>query len=349
MSEQFAAILFQFGRINAINRGNVRAWQVHEVSSSFSGLELREVPVPATDANAVLVRVRAAAVNFPDALVVEGTYQVRPNLPFTPGFEAVGDIARVGDNCKNLHEGERVICWCEFGAFAEFVATRPEYIFPVPPQMTDAEAAAFLVSYQTASFALFRRAQLQRGEVVVVHAGAGALGSAAIQLGKTTGATVIATASNAEKLAICTKLGADRVFNNTVEFATPVREATNGLGADVILDPVGGGVFEQNLKCIAWEGRLVAVGFTSGVIPSIPVNRILLKNISLVGIYWSEYWKHAPSKIREVHQQLSNLYEQGLLRPLVGKMFSFDELPAALVAVKSRDNYGKVIISTSPA
>ncbi len=327
----------------------MRAWQVNEISSSFSGLELREVPVPATDANAVLVRVRAAGVNFPDALVVEGAYQVRPELPFTPGFEAVGDIVRVGDNCANLHEGERVICWCEFGAFAEFIAVRPECVFPVPGQMTDAEAAAFLVSYQTASFALLRRAKLQRSEVAVVHAGAGALGSAAIQLGKAIGATVIATASNAEKAAVCSKLGADCVFDNTVEFAKSIRNATNGLGADVILDPVGGDVFEQNLRCIAWEGRLVAVGFTSGVIPSILVNRILLKNISLVGIYWSEYWKHAPSQIREVHQQLTRLYEQGLLRPLIGKVLSFDELPAALVAVKSRSNYGKVIISTGPS
>jgi NADPH2:quinone reductase len=323
----------------------VKAWRVNRFGPSFSGLELMELPIPSIDADTVLVRVSAAGVNFPDALVVEGTYQVRPDLPFTPGFEAVGEVVSIGDNCKSLRVGQRVICWCGFGAFSEFIAIRPEHTFPVPGDMSDAEAAAFLVSYQTAFFALFPRGRLQRGEVLLVHAGAGALGSAAIQLGKAVGATVIATSSNAEKAALCTKLGADSVFDNTVEFAKLIRDATGGRGANVVVDPVGGEVFEQSLKCIAWEGRLLPVGFTSGVIPSIPANRILLKNISVVGIFWSEYWKHAPSQIRDAHDQLTTFYEQGLLKPLIGKVLRFDELPAALLAAKSRSNFGKVIIS----
>ncbi len=323
----------------------MRAWRVSEFGPFADKLELLDVPRPIPEKSSALVRVRAAGVNFPDTLVIAGTYQVRPKLPFTPGFELVGDVVQVGTDCPGVSEGDRVICWTDIGAFKEFVSVRPEDMFRVPPSMTDVEAAAFLVSYQTAFFSLVHRAKLTAGEVLLVHAGAGAVGSAAIQLGKVLGATVIATASGSSKEKICRELGADHTVNySNSDFVEEVRKATANRGANVIVDSVGGEIFERSLKCIASEGRLMPIGFTSGSIPSLAVNRILLKNISVVGFYWGQYWKQDPSLIHATQVELNSLYEQGLIRPLIGKIFKMDELPKALAAVHDRTNYGKHVI-----
>ena len=323
----------------------MRAWQVDEFGSFQDKLKLREAPCPVPDKNSVLVRVRAAGVNFPDTLVIAGAYQVRPKLPFTPGFELVGNVVQVGTGCSEVTEGERVICWTNMGAYAEYVSVRPEHIFRVPPAMTDAEAAAFLVSYQTSFFGLVHRAKLAAGEVLLVHGGAGAIGSAAIQLGKALGATVIATAGSSKKEAICRELHADYTVNySTLDFVEEVRQITTDCGANVILDPVGGEVFERSLKCIAFDGRILPVGFASGVIPSLRVNRVLLKNISVIGLYWSEYWKHDPSLIHSTQMKLNSLYEQGLIQPLICMTFKMDDLPEALAALHDRRNYGKSVI-----
>jgi NADPH:quinone reductase len=324
----------------------LRAWRVSEFGPFTDKLELLDVPRPVPEKDSALVRVRAAGVNFPDTLVIAGTYQVRPRLPFTPGFELVGDVVQVGTDCAGVSEGDRVICWTNIGAFKEFVSVRPEDVFPVPPSMTDVEAAAFLISYQTAFFSLVHRAKLTAGEVLLVHAGAGAVGSAAIQLGKVLGATVIATTSSSNKEAICRELGADHTVNySNLDFVEEVRKATANRGANVIVDTVGGEIFERSLKCLASEGRLMPIGFTSGSIPSIGVNRILLKNISVVGFYWGEYWKHDQSLIHATQDKLNSLYEQGMIRPLIGKIFKMDDLPKALAALQDRTNYGKHVIT----
>ncbi|HJQ32419.1 MAG TPA: NADPH:quinone oxidoreductase family protein [Pyrinomonadaceae bacterium] len=324
----------------------MRAWLVRDFGPFRDKLELADVPRPVAEKGSALIRVRAAGVNFPDALVIAGTYQVRPARPFTPGFELVGDVVQAGDGCAGVGEGDRVICWTDIGAFKEYVSVRPEHILPVPRSMTDAEAAAFLISYQTAIFSLIHRAKLRAGEVLLVHAAAGAVGSAAVQLGKAFGATVIAAASNSNKEAICRGLGADYSINySTHNFVEEVLKVTDGRGADVILDPVGGEVFGQSLRCIASEGRIIPVGFASGNIPSVAMNRVLLKNISIVGFYWGAYWKRDASLIRATHLRLNSLYEQGLIRPLVGKTYKMEELPKALADLSDRNNYGKNVIT----
>jgi NADPH2:quinone reductase len=302
----------------------MKAWRVHELGPHREVLRLEDAPIPTPGEGETLVRVRAAGVNFPDTLVIAGKYQVRPPLPFTPGFECVGD---------DTETGERVLCWAARGAFQEHAVVRRDQMLRAPAALTDVEAAGWMVSYQTAYFALVHRGQLRAGEVLLVIGGAGAIGSAAIQLGKVLGATVIATASTPAKAEICRQLGADRAID-----ISQLPEAARG--ADVILDPVGGAAFEAALRSIAFEGRLVVIGFTSGTIPSIPVNRILLKTISVTGLYWADYWDRAPERIHATHTLLARLP----LKPLVGKVFPLEALPDALDAVLDRASYGKHVI-----
>lgn len=323
----------------------MRAWVVKEFGSFRDHLELVESPEPVPDESSALVRVHAAGINFPDLLVIEGGYQVRPSLPFTPGFEAIGRVVRVGAKCRGVSVGDRVVCWADIGAFQEYLTVQDTHIFHVPQSMTDAEGAAFLVSYQTAYFALARRAKIVAGEVLLVHGGTGAIGSAAIQIGKALGATVIATASSSEKARICRGLGADHSINcSAVDFVGEVKKITNGRGADVIIDPIGGEIFDRSLKVITWEGRLVPIGFTSGTIPSLAVNRVLLKNISIVGLYWSTYLTHNPLLTQTAQEKLNSFYEQGLIKPYMGEIFKMDELPLALAAVEERRASGKNVI-----
>ena len=314
----------------------MRAWRALRFGSYREVLAIENVPPPEVRGDDVLVRIRTAGINFPDTLIIAGKYQMLPPLPFTPGLEAFGE---------RDDDGERVMCWSGgTGAFAEFIAVPPEHLFRVPPAMSDTEAAAFLTSFQTAYLALSHRAGLKRDEVLLVHGGAGALGSAAIQLGKVLGATVIATAGTAEKLAICRRLGADAAIDHSGgDIAAAVR-AVSARGADVIFDPIGGALLERSLRTAAPEGRILILGFTSGVIPSIAANRILLRNVSLVGFYWGDYWKHNPARIREAEAALAALYERGSIRPLVGKEFAFDRLPDALDATIDRANYGKNVL-----
>jgi NADPH:quinone reductase len=324
----------------------MRAWQVRNFGSfrDPGTLELGEVPPPVPEEGCALVRVRAAGVNFPDTLIIAGKYQVRPPLPFTPGFEAAGEIVELGPGCSGFAVGDRVVCWTPRGAFTEYASVRCDHMFRAPAGMSDEEAAVYLVSYQTAWFSIIHRAALRAGETLVVHGGAGAIGSAAIELGKAAGATVIATAGTPEKEAICRRLGADHTIDHSTRDVSAVVRELTGNGANVILDAIGGDLLERSLRCIAWEGRIVTIGFTSGVIPSIPANRILLKNISVVGLYWGEYWKHDPALIHTAQAKLDALYAEGKIRPLVGKVFALEELPQALDAVLDRANYGKHVV-----
>jgi NADPH:quinone reductase len=316
----------------------MRAWRVHELGDP-SAMTLDDVPTPAPGEGQLLVRVRAAALNFPDVLMAAGLYQERPPLPYTPGVELCGEVEGTGQRVLGSPSGGP-------GAFAEYALMDADSAWPVPEGMPDEKAAALYLTYQTGHVGLHRRAHLQAGEWLLVHAGAGGVGSAAIQLGKAAGARVVATAGGPEKVQVCRDLGADHVVDYTAEdFVPVVKEVTGGHGADVVYDPVGGEVFDKSRRCIAFEGRLVVVGFTSGTIPEAPANHLLVKNYSVVGLHWGLYRKHDPAVFGHVHEELTRLYEDGRIDPLVSQVLPLEEAPTALGALASRATVGKVVLT----
>ena len=315
----------------------MRAWRVHELGDP-STMTLDEVPTPTQADGQLLVKVRAAALNFPDVLMAAGLYQVRPPLPYIPGIELCGEVEGTGQRVLGApSEGN--------GTFADYALVDAARAWPVPDGMSDEKAAALYITYQTGHVGLHRRARLQTGEWLLVHAGAGGVGSAAIQLGKAAGAHVIATAGGPEKAQVCRDLGADVVVDYTAEdFVPVVKEVTGGHGADVVFDPVGGDVFDRSRKCIAFEGRLVVVGFTSGRIPEAPANHLLVKNYSVVGLHWGLYRQHDPAVFGLVHEELTRLYEDGRIDPLVSQVLPLEAAPKALGALASRGTVGKVVL-----
>ena len=323
----------------------MRAWQVHEIGDPQKVLKLEEVEDPKPGPGEVVVDVEAAALNFFDILLCRGEYQERPETPFTPGGEVSGTISAVGDGV-DLEEGLRAIATpFPSGGYAEKVAVPAEGgIFPIPDDMPSEAAAALHVAYQSAHFGLHRRANLMEGETVLVHAGAGGIGSAAIQLAKTEGARVFSTAGGPEKVEVCEKLGAEVAVDYKEEnFVDAVKEATEGRGADIIFDPVGGDVFDLSRRCVAFEGRIVIVGFTSGSIADAPTNHLLVKNYSVVGLHWGLYNKVAPELVVETHEALVELYQNGEIDPLIFKTVPFEEVPEALGLLGSRKTYGKLV------
>ena len=316
----------------------MRAWRVHQLGDPSEVMSFDEVDQPTPGDGQVLVKVRAAALNFPDVLMVRGTYQEKPPLPFTPGVELCGEIVGTGQRVMGSPAGGP-------GAFGEYALMDAAAAFPVPDGLSDEKAGSMYLTYHTGYVGLHRRAHLQAGETLLVHAGAGGVGTAAIQLGKAAGATVIATAGGSRKTGICTQLGADHVIDYTTEDFVPiVKEITGGRGADVVYDPVGGDVFDKSRKCIAFEGRLVVVGFTSGRIPEAPANHLLVKNYSVVGLHWGLYRKHDPSVFAETHEQLVRLVQDGSVDPLVGEVLPMDQAPQALLRLASRETVGKVVL-----
>jgi len=316
----------------------MRAWRVHELGDPSTVLRLEDVDQPTPGEGQVLVRVRAAALNFPDILMVQGKYQERPPLPFTPGVELCGEIVETGQRVIGGPSGGP-------GAFAEYALMDADNAWPVPDGMSDEKAAALYLTYQTGHVGLHRRAHLRPGEWLLVHAGAGGVGSAAIQLGKAAGARVIATAGGTRKTEVCRQLGADHVVDYTSEdFVAVVKEVTGGHGADVVYDPVGGDVFDRSRKCIAFEGRLVVVGFTSGRIPEAPANHALVKNYSVVGLHWGLYRTKEPSLIASTHRELTALVQSGAVDPMVGDVLPLDQAPQALARLGDRGTVGKVVL-----
>lgn len=287
----------------------------------------------------------AASLNFFDILLCQGKYQEKPPLPFTPGSEISGIVREVGEGSK-LEVGQKVLATPGLpeGGLSEFVVAPEESVYVVPDSMSASEAAGMFITYQTAYYALFYRSQLQKEEVLLVHAGAGGVGSAAIQLGKAKGAKVIATAGGPEKVKVCEDLGADVVVDyNKDDFVSVVKDVTNGEGANVIFDPVGADVFDRSKKCIAFDGRLLVIGFAGGRIPEVAVNHALVKNYSIVGVHWGLFAKRNPQEVRRIHDHLMDLYHKGDFRPLIYNEYPLEDVPNALEVLGERKSYGKLI------
>jgi len=322
----------------------MQAWTVHNFGHYQEQLVLEDHDLPQATGSDALIKVSAAGINFFDLLLIAGKYQVNEPLPFVAGAEAAGEVVDVGDAC-DLKVGERVMTRHP-GAFAEYmIAPQAVTTIRLPENMSYRDAAAFQFNYQTSYFALAHRARLKQAEYLLVHGGAGGVGTAAIQIGKALGAKVIATAGSSEKLEICRQCGAEFLINyNTDDFVEKVMEFTAGKGADVIYDPVGGDVFDRSTRCIAWEGRILIIGFTSGRIPEIRTNKILLKNMSVIGLWWGNYRLYNPQLIERTRQRLYQMYEEGQIKPVIHSAIEFKNLPQALELIESRKSYGKVVI-----
>ncbi len=311
-----------------------------------SELTVAETPEPELGPGQLAVEVRAAGCNFFDILLVQGRYQVKPPFPFIPGAEIAGVVREVAPDVSNFAPGDRVLASIPVGGFAEVANAPASLAHRLPDSMSFEEGAALPIVYPTSYAALVLRADLKAGETLLVHAAAGGVGVAAVQIGKALGARVIATAGGADKVQVALDAGADVGIDYRKEdFVERVKAETDGRGADVIYDPVGGEIFDRSLKCIAWNGRLLVIGFAGGEIPSVKANRILLKNIAIVGLHWGAYQRYEPERVPEVFAGLFELYEAGKIKPVIFERYPLDQVPAALEALGSRRTYGKVIIT----
>lgn len=312
----------------------MRAWQVTAHGEPKDVMVLSDVDAPTPAEGQILVRVRAAALNFPDVLLCRGQYQIRPPLPFTPGVELCGEV---------VGTGERVIGTpaLPYGALAQFALMNEAEVLPAPSSLDDVEAASFLIGYQTGWFGLHRRAKLQAGETLLVHAAAGGVGSAAVQLGKAAGARVIAVVGGASKAQVATQLGANVVIDRREQdFVKVVKEVTDGRGADVIFDPVGGPAYDGSTKCVAFEGRILVVGFAAGTIPAPQLSHALLKNYSIVGLHWGLYRQYDPQAIAEAHKELSKLP----VKPLIGGVLTLEEAADGLNRLGAGETVGRLVV-----
>lgn len=309
-------------------------------------LTVSQVPDPEVGPGMLRVDVRAAGCNFFDILMVRGQYQMRPPFPFVPGAELAGVVTEVGSGVEGFAVGDRILASAGLGGFAEQAAVASRAAYRMPEGMSFEEGAGFPIVYPTSYAALAWRAPLRAGETLLVHAAAGGVGIAAVQIGKALGARVIGTAGGADKLEIVRRAGADVAIDyRAADWVDQVKAATDGRGADVIYDSVGGDVTDQSLKCIAWNGRLLVIGFASGRIPEVKLNRVLLKNISLVGLHWGAHAMHEPARIGETFDALFGLYREKKIAPVVYKSYPLDALPAALEALGSRQSYGKIVVT----
>jgi NADPH2:quinone reductase len=292
----------------------------------------------------VRIAVYACGLNFADTLQIEGKYQERPDLPFTPGSEVGGEVLEVGEAVTDFKPGDRVMARC-LGGYAEEAVAAVDKTYKIPDSMSFEEAAGFAVAYGTAHVGLGHRANLKAGEILLVHGASGGVGLAAVELGKLMGATVIATASTPEKLALARKYGAAHLINYSEgEFRHKVKALTDGRGADVIFDPVGGDVFEQSLRCINWEGRILVIGFAAGHIPKAPMNLVLVKNISLIGLFWGNYGIFDPATMKQSLQTLLTWYAEGRLSPYISKTYPLEQVAHALNAFHRRSVTGKIVL-----
>jgi len=322
----------------------MRAVVVHGLTEPGK-LRVSDVAAPEAGPGEVVIAVRAAGCNFSDLLMLRGEYQVKPAPPFIPGREAAGVVSEVGPGVQRVRPGDRVVAYTDLGAFAERVCVPEGQVHVLPDAVGFEAGAALPIVYPTAYAALVDMAGLCPGETLVVHAAAGGTGLAAVQVGRALGARVIATAGGAAKLEVARRAGAEVAIDyREADFAPRVMAETDGRGADVIYDPVGGETTDRSLGCIAWKGRLLVVGFASGRIPEIRANRILLKNIAVLGLHWPLYCEREPARVDEIFAAVMDLQRAGKIAPLIERAHPLEEVGAALEALGARGTVGKRVI-----
>ena len=321
-----------------------RALVCSHLSGDLSGVGLQTLPMRAPAPDQVRVRIRAAALNFPDLLMTEGKYQLKPPLPFVMGLEAAGEVAEVGSDVTGWSVGDRVLVHRKTGAFAEQALVQPNQLRKIPGNLDFARAAAFPASAITAYVSLVCRANLQPGETLLVHGASGGVGMGAVRLGRHLGATVIATGTSAAKLDVVRAHGAHHVLNLADGFREQVKDLTGGRGANVIFDPVGGDVFDESLRCIAWDGRLLVIGFAGGRIPVLPVNIALIKGFSVMGVRAGEYGRQDPAKGAANLKAIDRLADEGVFSPYVGARFPLSHAMDALACLAERRVAGKIVL-----
>ena len=323
----------------------MRALVVETLAPDYAGCAIRELPLPTPGPGEVRVRVRAAAVNFPDLLMTRGEYQHKPALPFVPGMEMSGEVEALGEGVTGWAIGDAVVGGAKTGGFSEYAIATAQTLRPKPGPLGFAQASAYNAAYLTAYVALVRRARVQPGEWVLVHGAAGGVGLAAVDLAQLMGAHVIAASASDHKLeVIAREYAPDATVNVTQGFRERVKDLTGGKGADVIYDPVGGDVFDESLRCIAFGGRILSIGFTSGRLPVLPVNIALIKGFSVIGVRAGEYGRQFPAKGRENNEAIWNLAEAGLVKPRVDAEYPLTEWRAAFDSLADRKVIGKTII-----
>ena len=323
----------------------MRSMRVHELSEDISVLKMEDVTLPPPRDGEVRLRLKACSINFPDILMVQGKYQFKPELPFAPGMEGSGIVVGLGDGVTHLKVGDEVVAGLRIGGFAEEANANAEGCRLIPKGMDFIKAAAYPAAYLTAYVALVIRGNLKAGETLLVHGSTGGVGMAAVDIGKLLGATVIATSASDEKLKVVKARGADHVLNVTKGFREEVKALTGGKGADVIYDPVGGDVFDESVRCIAWNGRLLIIGFTSGRIPSVSVNMPLIKGFSVVGVRAGEYGRRDPEAGRANMQAIDELAASGKINPYVCATFPLERAVEAMGLLQKREAVGKVVIT----
>lgn len=311
----------------------------------YESLEICEVDIPTPTEDQVLIRIKASALNFADSLIVKGKYQVKPPLPFSPGLECAGVVEQVGSKVTTCKVGDRVMAVLDWGGFAQYGVAAAHDVYPIADNLDFKTAAAIPVAYGTSHHGLTAKAQLKAGETLVVHGAAGGVGLTAVEIGKRLGATVIATAGGPDKLAICKDHGADYLIDyREGNVRDKIKELTDGLGAHVAYDPVGGDLFTETLRSTRQDGRILIVGFASGDIPQIPANIMMVKNISCIGYHWGAYRKLAPDELRTSFAELMGWISEGSLKPHVSMTFGLEDVKGAFEVLLARKSTGKVVI-----
>ena len=323
------------------------AWQVPSNGEPAEVMTLAEIPVPAPGPGEALVEVWSTALNFPDVLMARGQYQERPPMPYTPGIELCGMIVAVGVGVERTRVGERVIGTptMPHGSLARYAVVAAADLFTAPPGLDDAGASAMHIAYQTGWFGLYRRAALRVGETLLVNAAAGGVGSAAVQLGRAAGARVIGVVGSAAKVEVARSLGADLVIDrSSQDVVQAITSFTHGRGVDVVFDPVGGNAYTTAAKVIAFEGRIVVVGFAGGDVTQVALNHALVKNYSILGLHWGLYRQKDPKLVRRAHDDLCNLVEAGGVKPLVSERLAFEEAAHGLARLAKGDTIGRLTV-----